>query len=70
MQQKITCMEGFHLKARTVTRNEKPMANLITQQIDRTDRREFPAEIWICGVDTVRKNKPNAIVPGRFVVIS
>ncbi len=63
-------MEGFHLKARAVTGNEKPMANLIAQQLDRTDRREFPAEIWIRGVGSVRKNKPNAIVPGRFVVIS
>jgi hypothetical protein len=70
MQQQITCMEGLHLKARTVTWNEKPMANLIAQQIDRTDRREFQAEIWIGGVGVVRKYKPNAIVSLRFPVIA
>jgi hypothetical protein len=70
MQEEITCMQGVYLKVRTVTWNKKPMANPITQQIDRTDRREFPAEIWICRAGTFRKNKPNAVVPGRFVVIS
>jgi hypothetical protein len=63
-------MEGLHLKARTVTWNEKPMANLITQQIDRADRRELPAELRVCGVGGLRKNKPNTIVPWRFVVFS
>ena len=70
MQQQIACMEGFHLKARTVAWNEKPMANLTTQQIDRADRRELPAEVWVCGVGAVRKNKPNTIVPWRFLVFS
>ena len=69
-QQKIACMEGFHLKARAVTWNEQPMANFIAQQADRTDRREFATESWVSGVGAFRKNEPNAIVPGRFVVIS
>src|ERR1700748_1356171 len=63
-------MESFRFKARTVAWNEKPMANLVTKQIDRADRRELSAEIRICGVGTFRKNKPNAIVPRRFLVFS
>ena len=46
------------------------MANLVAQQTDRTDRRKFPAEFWICGVGALRKNKPNTIVPWRFLVFS
>lgn len=63
-------MESLNLKVLTVTWNEKPMANLIAKQTDRTDRREFPAEIWVCGVGAVRKNKPNPIVPRGIRVIS
>jgi hypothetical protein len=63
-------MEDLNLKARTVTWNEKPVANFITQQIDRTDRWEFTTEIWVCGISTFRKNKPNTIVLRGFLVIS
>jgi hypothetical protein len=62
-------MEGFRLKARTVTRNKKPMANLAGQEFDRTDRRELPPQVWVCRVGSLRKNKPDTIVPWRFLVL-
>ncbi len=46
------------------------MANLIAQQVYRTKRWEFPAEIRICGVGVFRKNKPNAVVSGKLDVVS
>jgi hypothetical protein len=70
MQQQIAGMESLRLKAGTVAWKEEPMANLVAQQTDRTDRRELPAKIWICGVGPFRKNEPDTIVPGRFFVIS
>ena len=69
-QQQIARMKGFYFKVRAVTRNEKPVGDLITQEFDRTDRREFAAELWICGIGALRKDKPNAIVPPRFLMIA
>jgi hypothetical protein len=69
-QQQIARMKGFYLKIRAVTRDEKPVGNLITEEFDRTDGREFAAELWICGVGALRKDKPNAIVPRRFLMIA
>ena len=69
-QQQIARMKGFYLKVRAVTRDEKPVGNLITEELDRTDGREFAAELWICGVGALRKDKPNAIVPRRFLMIA
>jgi hypothetical protein len=63
-------MKGFYLKVRAVTRDEKPVADLITEEIDRTDGWEFTAELCICGIGALRKDKPNAIVPGRFLTIA
>src|ERR1700744_1942426 len=63
-------MKGFRLEARTVTRNEKPMPNLTTQEIDRADRRELLADVWVCGVGAIRQNKPNTIIPRKFLVFS
>ena len=70
MQQQVARMECFRLEARTVAWNEKPMANLTTQQIDGADRGELAPEVSVCGVGAFRKNKPNAIVPWRFLVFS
>ncbi len=69
-QQQIARMKGFCLKVRAVTRDEKPVGNLITEELDRADGREFSAELWICGVGALRKDKPNAIVPRRFLMIA
>jgi hypothetical protein len=69
MQQQIAGVECLCLKARTVAWNEKPMADLIAQELNGTDGGEFPAKCWIFGISTLRKNKPNTIVPGRFLVI-
>jgi hypothetical protein len=63
-------MKGFYLKVRAVTRDEKPVADLITEELDRTDGREFAAELCIGGIGALRKDKPNAIVPRRFLVIA
>jgi hypothetical protein len=69
-QQQIARMKGFHLEVRAVTRDEKPVGDLITEELDRTDGREFASELWIYMVGALRKNKPNAIVPRRFLVIA
>ena len=69
-QQKIARMKCLRLEARAVTRDEEPMADLISQELDRTDGRKFTVKFWICGVRAVRKNKPNAVVPRRFGMIS
>jgi hypothetical protein len=69
-QQQIARMKGFYLKVRAVTRYEKPVADLITEELDRTDGREFAAELRICGIGALREDKPNAIVPGRFFMIA
>jgi hypothetical protein len=69
-QQQITCMESFRLKGGTVAWKEKPMANLIAKQPDGTDGWEFPEKFWISRTSTVRKDKPDTVVPRRLVVIS
>ena len=46
------------------------MADFISQELNRTDGRKFTAKLWICGVRAFRKNKPNAVVPRRFGMIS
>ena len=46
------------------------MADLARQKLDGTERREFAAERWICGVDGIRKNQPNAVVTRRLGVIA
>lgn len=63
-------MKRLHLEAGAVTRDQEPMADLISQELDRTDRRKFTAQLWIFGVRALRKNKPNAIVPRRFGMIA
>ena len=63
-------MKGFCLKVRAVTRDEKPVADLTTEELDSTDGREFAAELCICGTGVLRKDKPNAIVPRRFLMIA
>ena len=69
-QQQIARAKGFYLKVWTVTRDEKPVADLITEELDRTDGREFAAELCICRIGALRKDKPNAIVPRRFLMIA
>ena len=69
-QQKIARMKCLLLEAGAVTRDNEPMADLISQQLDRADGRKLTAKFWICGVRAVRKNKPNAIVLRRFGMIS
>ena len=68
-QQKIARVKRPHLEAGAVTRDEEPMADLLSQELDRTDRRKFAVKFWICGVRALRKNKPNAVVPRRFGMI-
>jgi hypothetical protein len=68
-QQKIARMKRLQLEAGSVTRDEEPMADFISKQLNRTDGRKFTAKLWIFGVRAVRKNKPNAVVPRRFGMI-
>jgi hypothetical protein len=70
MQQQVTCMEDFFLEVGAVTGNEKPVADLVAQQINLAERREFPAELWIGRVGAVRENEPNAVVLRRFLVFA
>jgi hypothetical protein len=69
-QQNIARMKGLCLEAGTVTRDDEPMADLISQQLDRADGRKLTAKFWICGVSAVRKNQPNAVILRRFGMIS
>jgi len=69
VQQKVACVESFALERVTVAWNEKPMANLVAEQHDRADGRKLAAKFRIGGIRTVRKDKPDAIIPGRFIVI-
>ena len=45
------------------------MANLVAEQFDGAQRRELAAEFWVRGISAVGKNKPDAVVSRRFVVI-
>ena len=69
-QQQIARMKGFPLEVRAVTRDEKPVSDLIAEELDGTDGREFAAELWIRRVGALRKNKPNAVVLRRFLMIA
>ena len=69
-QQQIGRVKGFCLEVRAVARDEKPVGDLIAEQLNRADGRKFAAEPWICGVGALRKNKPDAIVLGRFLMIA
>jgi hypothetical protein len=69
-QKKIAGVKGLSFEGQPVAWNEKPVADLACQKLDRTERREFAAEGWICGVDGFRKNEPNAVVARRFGVIA
>ena len=70
MEQEVAGVESFGLKAWTVAWDEKPMANLVAEQLDGAERRELAAKFRICGIGAVGKNKPDTIVPWRFVVIA
>lgn len=63
-------MKGLSLKRWTIAWNQEPVADLASQKLDRTQRREFAAEGWIRGVGRIRKNEPNAVVARRFGVIA
>ena len=65
-QKKIASMKCLHLKARAITRDEQPMADLVFQQLNRAKRRKLPAQPSISRVGALRKNKPNAVVARRF----
>lgn len=63
-------MKGLGFEGGAVAWNEKPVADLTCQKLDGTERREFAAEGWICGVDGLRKNEPNAVVARRLGAIA
>jgi hypothetical protein len=63
-------VKGLGLKGGTVGWNEKPMADLVAEQFDRPDGRKLAAKFRIGGICAVGQDKPDAVVPGRFVVIA
>ncbi len=69
-QQKIARMKRLPLEAGAVTRDNEPVADLVSQQLNPADRRKFAAKSWICRARAIRKNKPNAIVLRRFCMLS
>ena len=58
-------MKSFGFETGTVAGNEKPMANLIAQQLDSAERWEFALESRVCRVRALRQNEPNAIILWR-----
>jgi hypothetical protein len=70
MEQEVAGVESFGLKGGAVAWDEKPMANLVAEQLDGSERRELAAKFRICGIGTVGKNEPDAIVSWRFQVIA
>jgi hypothetical protein len=70
MQQQIAGTEGLAFKAGTVAGKEKPMTDLAAQQLDAAEGREFAAEVPICRIDALGKNEPDAIILGRFGMVS
>jgi hypothetical protein len=46
------------------------MADLVFQELDGADGRKLAAKFWVQGVRAFGKNKPNAVVPRRFGMIS
>jgi hypothetical protein len=69
-QQKIASMKCLRLEAGAVTGDEEPMADLASQEFDRTDGGKLTAKFWIHGVRAFRKNQPNAVVTRRFGMIA
>lgn len=69
-QEQVAGVESFVFKRRTVGWNEKPMANHAPEQLDGADGREVHAQFRICGIGSLGKHKPDAIVPGGFVVVA
>jgi len=69
MEQKVAGVASFGLKGETVARNKQPMANLVAEQFDGAERRELAAKFWVRWIGDLGKNKPDAIVSRRFVVI-
>jgi hypothetical protein len=63
-QQEIARMKGLSLKRWTIAWNQEPVADLASQKLDRTQRREFAAEGWIRGVGRIRKNEPTPLSRG------
>jgi len=43
-------MKCLNLEAGAVTWDEEPIADLIPEQFDLTDRRKITVQFWICGV--------------------
>jgi hypothetical protein len=69
-QQQIARMQRLLFKIRTVTGNDKPMPDLVSEQFNSTERRELPAESLIGWIGGFRKNEPDAIVSGGLGSIS
>ena len=70
VEQKVAGVKGFGLKGGTVAWDEKPMADFVAEQFDRAEGRELAAQFFVSGIGVFGKNKPDAIVPGRFQVIA
>jgi len=65
-QQKIAGVKCLRLEGGAVTRDEEPMADLISQELDLAEGREFAAEFWVCWVRALRENEPNTVVARGF----
>jgi hypothetical protein len=70
MEQEVAGVENFGLKGVTVAGDEKPMADLFAEQFDGAEGRELAVQFFVSGIDALGKNKPDAIIPGRFQVIA
>ena len=70
MEQEVAGVESFGLKGGAVAGEKKPMANLVAEQFDGAEGRELEAEFFVGGIGALRKNKPDAVVAGRFHVIA
>lgn len=69
-QHEVAGAEGFGFEAGAVTGDEKPMADLVAEQLDGAEGREVAAEAGIGGGDGVGKHEPETVVAGRFGVVA
>lgn len=69
-EQQVAGMEGFGFEVGAVAGDEKPVADLVAQQLDGTEGREFAAEGSVGGAGGVGEDEPDAVVSRGLRVVA